>query len=184
MGFTQRLKKAFMEFRAQPGEVSFEDPLLKALLCSSAVSKEKALQVPTVSGGIDLIASIVAGTPIKLYRDNGGEAEEIFGDIRLRLLNDDTGDTLNASEFWRAMVRDYYLGKGGYAYIERTRGEISGLYYVNEERVSILKNDDPIHKDFTISVAGKTYPPYDFLKLLRNTKDGARGIPITEESST
>lgn len=184
MGLKHRIKKAFLEIRGQPGEISFDDPLLKAILGGYTASKERALQVPTVSGGIDLIASIVAGTPIKLYRDNGGEAEEIFGDIRLRLLNDDTGDTLNASEFWRAMVRDYYLGKGGYAYIERTRGEISGLYYVNEERVSILKNDDPIHKDFTISVAGKTYPPYDFLKLLRNTKDGARGIPITEESST
>lgn len=49
-----------------------------------------------------------------------GRAVAITDDPRVFLLNDDTGDTLNANEFWRAMIRDYYLGKGGYAYIDRS----------------------------------------------------------------
>lgn len=32
-------------------------------------------------------------------------------------------------------------------------------------------------------VEGQRYRPHDFLKILRNTKDGARGVPITEENS-
>lgn len=182
MGLWNRLHAAWVELRGGTGEVSFEDPLLQAMLGGGEISKEKALQVPTVAGGVDLIAGIVAGTPIKLYRDGPGKAEEVKNDPRLRLLNDETGDTLNANEFWRAMVRDYYLGKGGYAYIRKEKGEFAGLHYVDEAQVAVLKNDDPIFKDFKLQVGGRAYEAYDFLKILRDTKDGAQGTPITKES--
>lgn len=165
------------------GEVVVEDVLLKALICDEPVTKEMALQVPTVSGGIDLIAGIIAGTPIKLYREENGKATEIKDDIRIKLLNDETGDTLNANEFWRAMVKDYYLGKGGYAYICKSRGKYKSLHYVPEERIAINKNTNPIFKDYDILIDGKSYQPHEFLKILRNTKDGAEGFPITKESS-
>lgn len=182
MGLWNRLQAAWVELRGGTGEVSFEDPLLQAMLGGGEISKEKALQVPTVAGGVDLIAGIVAGTPIKLYRDGPGKAEEVKNDPRLQLLNDETGDTLNANEFWRAMVRDYYLGKGGYAYIRKEKGEFAGLHYVDEAQVAVLKNDDPIFKDFKLQVGGRAYEAYDFLKILRDTKDGAQGTPITKES--
>lgn len=182
MGLWNRLQAAWVELRGGTGEVSFEDPLLQAMLGGGGISKEKALQVPTVAGGVDLIAGIVAGTPIKLYRDGPGKAEEVKNDPRLQLLNDETGDTLNANEFWRAMVRDYYLGKGGYAYIRKEKGEFTGLHYVDEAQVAVLKNDDPIFKDFKLQVGGRAYEAYDFLKILRDTKDGAQGTPITKES--
>lgn len=182
MGLWNRLQAAWVELRGGTGEVSFEDPLLQAMLGSGEISKEKALQVPTVAGGVDLIAGIVAGTPIKLYRDGPGKAEEVKNDPRLQLLNDETGDTLNANEFWRAMVRDYYLGKGGYAYIRKEKGEFAGLHYVDEAQVAVLKNDDPIFKDFKLQVGERAYEAYDFLKILRDTKDGAQGTPITKES--
>ena len=170
------------ENRAQ-SEVSFADDLLQALIGSGTVTREMALQIPTVSGGINLIANIVSGTPIKLYRDNNGKAEEIRDDYRLPLLNDDTGDTLNANEFWHAIILDYYLGKGGYAYICKNGGKIKSIHYVDEQRVSVIKNADPIFKEFQLSVNGSTYNPWNFLRILRNTKDGAAGIPITQENS-
>lgn len=163
--------------------VGFDDALLAALLGNASASKETALQVPTVSGGIDLIAGIVAGTPVKLYRDEGGKAVEIRDDYRLALLNDETGDTLNANEFWHAIIRDYYTGKGGYAYLNKVRGKIRSIHYVDESQISIIKNADPIFKDFTIQVNGGQYKPWDFFKILRNTRDGAEGIPITKENS-
>lgn len=178
MGWFRRNKT---EERA--GEAQSEDALVRALLGNGAVTKEMALQVPTVSGGIDLIANIVASTPIKLYRDEGGKAVEVKNDPRIKLLNDETGDTLNANEFWRAMVRDYYTGKGGYAYLHRERGDLRSLHYVDEAQISIQRNNDPIFKDFNILVQGQPYRSFDFLKVLRNTKDGAEGLPITVESS-
>ncbi len=174
----------FSRHREQRAEtVQFEDGLLSALLGESAVTKEMALQVPSVAGGIDLIAGVVAGTPVKLYKDEGGKAVEVRDDPRLRLLNDETGDTLNANEFWRAMVRDYYTGKGGYAYINSRRGKILSLHYVDETRISIMRNEDPIFKDFDICVDGTPYKPFHFLKILRATKDGMEGTPITQESA-
>lgn len=172
------------EIRADTGEVQFDDPLLVAMLGGgTAVTKQMALQVPTVSGGIDLIANIVASTPIKLYRELGGKTREVQDDYRLRLLNDDTGDTLDANQFWHAMVRDYYLGKGGYAYLHRVKGRCQSIHYVDETSIAIQKKPDPIFKDYDISVNGTSYKPFQFIKVLRNTVDGAEGVPITKESA-
>lgn len=180
MGLFDRWKP---EARAAPGEIQYEDVLLKALLGGGPVNRDMALQVPTVAGGIDLIAGVVAGTPIKLYQDVGGKAEEVRDDPRLKLLNDETGDALDANQFWRAMIRDYYLGKGGYAFIRKERGRFKGLHYVDESAVAIQKNADPVFKDFMLMVNGRAYEPFQFLKILRNTRDGAEGVPITAESS-
>ncbi len=165
-------------------EVYLEDPLLAAILAGGSATREMAIQVPTVAGGIDLIANLVASTPIKLYRDvQGAKAQEITEDRRLRILNDEPGDTLNANEFWKAIVRDYYLGKGGYAYIHRQGGVVVSLHYVQEQEINVLKSPDPIFKDFDLEVGGTRYQPYNFLKVLRNTVDGATGVPLTMESS-
>lgn len=184
MGFFDRFRKEkAAETRADDGKVGFDEALLAALLGRTTITRDIAMQIPTVSGGIDLIASIVAGTPIRLYRDEGGKAVEIQDDYRLTLLNDETGDTLNANEFWHAMIRDYYTGKGGYAYLNKVRGQIRSIHYVEEDRVSIIKNADPIFKEFNIQVNGAEYKPWNFLRILRNTRDGAEGVPITKENS-
>lgn len=182
MGFFRR-----KENRAQPAETSSKsagDVLLEAILGASKVTREMALQVPTVAGGIGLIADVIAGTPIKLHRETGKETEEVKGDPRIRLLNDDPGDTLTANEMWRALVADYYLGKGGYLYINKVNAKPKSLHYVREDQISVMAvGDDPIFKDHDILVSGNQYKPYEFIRILRNTKDGAKGTPITEESS-
>lgn len=171
------------EERAEQGEIQTDESLLNAIYANTVVTKEMALQIPTVAGGVDLIAGIIAGTPIKLYRDGATKAEEVRDDPRLKLLNDETGDTLNANEFWHAMVRDYYLGKGGYAYIARVNGRAAGLYYVDESYVAIQRSADRIFKDYNLVVDGRQYMPYDYFKILRNTRDGMEGVPITKESA-
>ena len=176
--------KRALGIERRAAEVEIESTLLQSLLDDSDVTRETALQVPTISGGIDLLGALVASTPIKLYHEHDGKAHEIVGDPRIRLLNDETGDTLNANEFWRAMVRDYYLGKGGYAYIQRSGLSIIGLYYVDERNISVARGADAIFKEYDILVQGKRYLPHDFLRVLRNTRDGAEGIPITRESKT
>lgn len=173
----------FKKKEERAAEVSFEDALLQSLLYSTGITKSVALQIPTLTGGINLIAEIIASTPIKLYKEENGETKEVKDDIRIRLLNDDTGDTLNAHDFWKAIVYDYFLGKGAYAYIKRDKGNIKSVHYVDESQISIITNTDIIFKDFDILVQGKPYKPYDFIKILRNSKDGASGVPITSELS-
>ena len=91
-------------------ETIVDDILLRALLGPSVVTKKEALNIPSVESCIKFIADMVSMLPVKLYKDNNGKAEEIKNDPRVRLLNDDTNDTLDAVQFWRAMVTDYFLG--------------------------------------------------------------------------
>jgi HK97 family phage portal protein len=175
-----------IEQRAEPTqEVTppVSDVLLKALLNNEVITREKALTLPAVSGAVDFISNTIASMPVKLYKTKQGKVEELTDDTRMRLLNGDTGDTLDAFQMKKAMVMDYLLGKGGYCYIERNRNEVVALRYVEDIYITILKNFKPIFKDYVICVEGKEYEPYDFIKLLRNTKDGASGVGLTVEVS-
>lgn len=164
-------------------EPPMTDALLSALLKNETITREKALMLPAVSGAVDLISNCVACMPVKLYKVKKGTVEEVDDDSRVRLLNGDTGDTLDAFQMKKAMVEDYLLGKGGYTYIQRNRNEVVSLHYVEDKYITILKNFRPIYKDFQILVEGESHKPYDFVKLLRNTKDGASGVGLTVEVS-
>lgn len=159
------------------------DVLLQALLNNEVITREKALTLPAVSGAVDFISNSIASMPVKLYKYKQGKVEEQTDDARVKLLNGDTGDTLDAFQLKKAMVEDYLMGKGGYCFIERHRNEVVALRYVEDIYISILKNFKPIYKDYVILVEGNQYKPYEFIKLLRNTKDGASGVGLTQEIS-
>ncbi len=164
------------------GDVVESDVLLNALLGRNVVTKEKTLEIPTVQACINLIAGTISSLPINLYEKcKDGKVKEVR-DQRTFLLNNDTGDTLTATQFWRAMLEDYYIGKGGYAYINWNGMDVRSIHYVDEEYISIQKNTDPIFKDYDILVQGISYHPYQFLKILRKTKDGMKSRSITEDN--
>lgn len=170
-----------------------DDILLKALLNSETITREKALTLPSVSGAVDFISNSIASMPVKLYKiKEDKKVEEKSDDVRVALLNGDTHDTLDAFQMKKAMVTDYLLGKGGYCYIKKVRNKVDGLYYVADRYITILKVYEPIYKQYQIFVGGYedgkekqvgTFMPYDFIKLLRNTTDGASGVGLTVEVS-
>lgn len=180
MGFFDKLKKRDTPPTLEP-QVS--DVLLRALLNGETITREKALTLPSVSGAVDFICNSVACMPVKLYKYKQGKVTEVENDPRTKLLNSDTGDTLDAFQMKKALVEDYLLGKGGYAYIQKSRNDVTGIFYVEEKYVTIMKSPEPIHKEFEIAVEGNMYKPYEFIKLLRNTKDGASGVGLTVEVS-
>ena len=166
------------------GMLWVEDALLKAMLSGDNVDRALAMQVPTVAGGIDIIAGIVASTPIKLFREDGEQTEEIRDDPRVRLLNDDPGDTLNAWEMKHAVIRDYYLEGSGFLYIEKKGTKWKSLRYVDARDVGyVLRGTSPIFRDFDYQVGGQNFAPYNFLRFLRNTRDGIKGEALLRESS-
>ena len=176
----------FIKTRDEPKqtvEPPIDDVLLRALLQDETITREKALTLPAVSGAVDFICNCVACMPVKLYKRKKGRVEEVEGDNRVKMLNSDTGDTLDGFQMKKAMVEDYLLGKGGYAYIKRDKNEVTGLYYVKDSYITVLHNFKPIYKDFVILVEGEQYERYEFIKLLRNTKDGASGVGLTVEVS-
>ena len=179
MGFFDRLKKRDREVDAN----TVDDVLLRAILNGEAIKREDALTLPAVSGAVDFISSTIASMPVKLYKYKKGKVEEQDADPRVAMLNVDTGDTLNGYQLKKALVEDYLLGKGGYCYIERNRNDVVALKYIPEEFISIYRDPNPLDKYFTIFCYDEEFKPYEFIKLLRNTKDGASGVGLCAEVS-
>ena len=160
-----------------------DDVLLQALLNQEPITRDKVLTLPCVNGNVDFISNCIASMPIKLYKTKDSKVEEVTKDSRVKMLNGDTGDTLDAFQMKKAMVTDYLLGKGGYCYIKKSRNDVTGLYYVEDKYIEVMKTYHPIFKQYTLLVMGAEYKPYEFIKLLRNTKDGASGEGLTVEVS-
>ena len=163
------------------------DILLQALLKGETINKNKAMSIPAVSSAVDRISNMVAMLPIRLYReeitDGKRKVVEVLKDGRTKLLNQDTGDTLDPFQLKKAMARDYLIEKGAYIYLEKSKNEFKSIRYVEPTQISIMKNYDPIFKDVKYEVNGKPYETFNFLTILRNTTDGATGKSIVDEIS-
>ena len=131
MGLFEFLRTRTEEEKAVEPEVS--DVLLKALLEGETITRKEALTLPVVAGAVDLISNSVACMPVKLYKVKDGKVTPVEDDNRLRLLNGDTGDTLDAFQMKKAMVEDYLLGQGGYCYIKKYYNDIVSRHYVSDE---------------------------------------------------
>lgn len=179
-----RFFKRKVEVRADTqNEQNVDEVLLRALLGKTTISRSEALAIPTIQSCISLISGVISMLPIKLYEENDGKVKEIKDDRRVWLLNKDTNDTLTACQFWKAMLEDYFLGKGGYAYINKNYTGIRSINYVEEEKISVLTNTDPIFKDYDLMVNGNRYLPSDFIKILRKTKDGCKSNSVIDENA-
>lgn len=176
-------KKRDQALENTPKTAAVDDVLLKALIGGETITREKAMTLPAVAGAVDFISNMIASMPVRLYKHKQGKVESLDNDNRVKLLNGDTGDTLDAFQLKKAMVEDYLLGKGGYSYIQKIRNDVTGLFYVEDIYITVMKNCDPIFKDYVILVGGQEYKPFEFIKLLRKTKDGASGVGVTVELS-
>lgn len=162
-----------------------DDLILKSFLSEDTICERGAMNIPAVSKCVNLIADTVSMIPIKLYKEeflNGKRKTVEVEDERCDLFNLDTKDTLGGVQFKRALVRDYLLFGGAYAYIKKRRNTVKSLNYVSFENVHIIENFDPIFKDYNILIGGQSYKPFEFLKILRSTKDGANGIGIINQN--
>lgn len=164
-------------------ENAVAEPLLRAWLSGENMTRAKAMQIPYVAGAINEIAKTVANIPIRLYRKEGKKVIEIADDPRVFLLNEETGDTLDANQMKQAVVRDYYLGRGGYIYVNWDGLDVESLHYVFSEYVAIAPNTDVIFKDYAILIQGRTYFPDQFIRVLRNTDNGMQGNSIVDQNS-
>ena len=177
-------KKIKNEVNLNDQSVQLDDVLLSALLNNETITRDKALTLPAVSGAVDFISGSIASMPVKLYKYKNGKVEEVQRDNRVRMLNGDTGNTLDGFQTKKAMVEDYLLGKGGYCYIQRDRqNNVIALKYIPDIDVTVWSNSDPMNRFVQFYVGANKIYPWDMVKLLRNTKGGASGKGLTEEIS-
>lgn len=176
------------KMRADPKPVkteteSSEEALLRASLSDETMTRDQAMNIPAFAACVNKIAETISTIPIRLYKQTGDKLEEIKDDERVKLLNDDTGDALDGVQFKRAMTKDYLVGKGGYAFINRVGNRVKSIHYVKENEISFMYTPDPIFKDYDILIQGSKYKPFNFLKVLRNTEDGRSGKSVVTENS-
>lgn len=148
---------------------------------SDDITRTEALNIPSLVGCVNFIASTIAMLPIEL-KDKDSK-KSLSDDRRLRLLNSVTGDTLDAYQMKRAWITDMLLDGEGYIFINYNLNTIESLHYVQSNRVSVMENTDPIFKDYDLLVNGRRYRDFEFLKITRNTRNGANGRGIIEENS-
>lgn len=169
--------------RTSVDESTVSDVLLRALLSGETISRDKAMNIPAVASAVDLISSSIASMPVRLFKYKDEHVEEVTKDDRVAMLNGDTRDTLDGFQMKKALIIDYLLDGNGYCYIKKEGNDVAGLYYVDDRFIAISILDEPINKTYTIGCGGGMYQPFDFIKLLRNTRNGAFGFGVTEEIS-
>lgn len=164
-------------------ESTVSDVLLRALLSGETISRDKAMNIPAVASAVDLISSSIASMPVRLFKYKDDHVVEVTDDDRIAMLNGDTKDTLDGFQMKKALVIDYLLDGNGYCYIKREGNDVAGLYYADDRFIAISILDEPLYKSYTIGCGGGMYQPFEFIKLLRNTRNGAFGFGVTEEIS-
>lgn len=178
IGLFKRKKK--QEIRADTQETS----ILTFFGLTGELTREAAMEIPTVAACISKIGETVSQLPVKLYRKSDNKVTEITDDPRLRLLNGDTGDTLSTVDMWKAAVEDYYLGYGAWIYMNTNGLAVKSIHYVDSRNVSFSTNTDPIFKAFRVIVNGQQYFDFQFLRLLRRSRDGWTNISLQQENPT
>lgn len=181
IGLFRRKKR--QEIRADTAQ-NGENTILTFFGLTGELTREAALSIPTVSACIGKIGETISRLPVKLYRKDEEQVTEIFDDDRLKLLNGSTGDTLSTVDMWKAAVEDYYLGRGAWIYVNSDGLSVRSLHYVDSRNVSIMCNNDPIFKAFRVQINAQNYYDFQFIKLLRKTRDGYTNIPLQEEASS
>ena len=178
---------------AEPAEAAKTEPsgqndnafaaFLGALNGTDRISRSTALNIPALAGGVEFITTQAAAVPFKLYRSTEKGLEEVREDERARVLNLDAGDLLSNNELLAGLYRDYLLEGNGYLYINRRRNRVESLHYVDAEQVAVTVDPDPIFKTGHIHVYGRSYRPWDFVRLCRHSTDGMHGTGILQENS-
>lgn len=170
---------------AKEGELTAEglSPLLRSILLGQKLTPEKAMNVPAYAASVEMIAGIVSYLPIRLYRREGDDVDEVADDRRVMLLNGDTGDLLRGPEMMKRFVIDYYTDKGAYIFVNRIGNEVESIHYVDPGAVSLLFDEtDHIFKTARFSVDGRQFFPWQFIFASRNARNGIRGTSMIDQS--
>lgn len=183
MGLFNFFKKEKREFSSINSNQDDLTKILEGSTESSTITREMAMQIPSLKAGIGFIADLVSSLEIKLHKVTDGKVETISDDYRLKLLNDETGDMLNSYQMKQSLVRDFIVAGNGYVYLNKDRNRIISIHYVEPSRVSVTPSVDPIFKDGKLIVNGVLYDNYDFIIFAKNTINGLNGKGLLDENS-
>ena len=147
-----------------------------------AVNRAQAISLPSVYANVELIANTIGNLEIKLYKEYEGSVEEVKGDKRTLLLNDEPNAFMTGDELKKAMVRDYLLEGACYVYIEGQGIKADKqLHYIPTDKINLLFTPGVILKEVTLLLEGIPYDISHFMICTKNSINGVEGRGIVAE---
>lgn len=156
--------------------------LLEALIGKTCVTRDMAMQIPSIQASVNLIKNVISSLPINLYEKTKDGAKKIDNDERVWLINNDTKGNMTGTQIKKAIVESYLMDKGAYIYIDKVGNKVRSLRFVENADISIYTNSEPIFKEYHINIRGQEYFPHEFIKVIRDTSDGFTGHSIIEQN--
>ena len=196
MMYTERMSRSFFG-KMTPKNTSTEETSTPELMTAhrNILIDEKAIEkIPTAVDCLEKITGSIASLPIYLYKEDvDGSVERIRDDYRLLLLNNEPNEHLSSFDFKKQMAKDFLLHGRTHSYIERDLNEITGIYPLMLENITVNKylNERGFNYSYEVTytinqedantTVSHVYKPYELLSVLRNTKDGVKGKGIREQ---
>ena len=149
------------------------------------ISEDSALTVPAFSDGLDIICSTIANLPLKLYKSTeDGTPLEITDDYRLKLVNSQANNVMDAHEYKYELVKNYLL-YGNAITVKKAQNNdntVEGLYLLEPEKTQILSQvnvDDGLTRqgvyELNSSVGHFEFQDYQVINVARKSLDGVVG---------
>lgn len=140
------------------GETNDEYAILTGGMATASgerVTKETALKVAAVYGGVSIIVSAVRAMPLRVVTDRGDGVLRPDRSHRLwPLLHDRPNPEMHASELWEWVTRALILRGNAYLWIERQpNGRVRWLRPINPARVQVGRDRRTRQKVFVIGHA-------------------------------
>lgn len=155
------------------------------------VTEAQAMKVPAVAASVELITSSIAQLPVFLYKENEkGEVEKV-PDKRVFLLNDEPNELINGYNFKKQLVQDYLFHGASYTKIEKVRNEVTALYNLPIEDITVTKYKQYGYKysaivklayDTTNTNKNSEFLPEELIIVLRESEDGITSTGILKNN--
>lgn len=152
------------------------------------VDENSVQTIPSVVSCIELITGTIAQLPIHLYKEGkDNRVEKIQDDYRLFFLNNEANENLSSFNFKKSITRDFLLNGRTHSYIERKGNEVTGLYVLPSNKVTMKKYLNQLGYKYDVEYEYNTegkkliLKPYDTLSILRDTNDGFNSVGILKQ---
>lgn len=172
-----------METRAEEQQTVLQKLFGAGNLGEVSVTKDSILSISAVSSAIELISSTISTLDFKLYKKvDKNKIEEIEDDNRLYLLNIEPNFLMNSTQLKKAMIRDMIIDGSAYVNIGKAKNEMKSLNYIESNNIDVKLDNEIIHKDAKITIAGEDFEIFDFVIATLNTVNGIEGKGILKNN--
>lgn len=141
-------------------------------------NKYSAMNISAVYRAVEVISDSIGILPIKIKKDN----KEVK-DTALNLVFKYGSNNLTHYELIKMLVQSVMLRGNGFALIQRSGGQVTGLRFVEAGDVQINYEKKTGNLYYTTNITNGRISPKDIIHLIKNSYDGVNGVSILTYAS-